>query len=73
MTINWWNNLPWKVRRRLRQRDTAYAIVGLDQVQVDRLAIYNAEVDRGIIHAADYAAAMAEIQDRYIQMRRARP
>jgi hypothetical protein len=38
------------------------ALVGLSQDSVTRLARYNAEVRRGIVHTAQYDAEMAELQ-----------
>jgi hypothetical protein len=32
-----------------------------------RLAVYNAERARGLVHTAEYAAAMAELQAQYDQ------
>jgi len=65
MWWNFWNNLPWKCRRRMRERDVAFAAVGLDRNDVDRLAIYNSENWRGVAHTAEMDTQMADLQERY--------
>ncbi len=46
-------------------RDGWLARAGLTAEQVSRLAVYNAEVHRGLVHTPEYAAEMAELQRRF--------
>lgn len=46
-------------------RDGWLARAGLTGEQVSRLAVYNSEVHRGLVHTAAYAAEMAELQRRF--------
>lgn len=37
----------------------------LDRFEVERLAVYNAEVSRGLVHVDEYREEMAELQRRF--------
>ena len=54
-------------------RDGWLARAGLTAEQVSKLATYNAEVHRGLVHTAEYAAEMVELQRRFDAIPREAP
>jgi hypothetical protein len=50
---------------KLFRGDTTQDIYGVDDNDLHDLAIYNAEVSRGIMHRVSYQQKMAKLQARY--------
>lgn len=63
--VNAWNNRPSACRRRRGEQARAYAAHGLTELDVQQLAMYNAERSRGIMHTAEHREKMADIQARF--------
>jgi hypothetical protein len=63
--MNWWTNVPWKRRARRKAMEIGWEAVGLTRDDVDRLAEYNAERMRGIVHNPEYVDKMRKLQGKY--------
>ena len=69
--MNWWANMPWKQRARRRAMEDGWFIAGFTPDDVERLAAYNSECARGIVHTVKYDGEMYRLQGRYNRWLRA--
>ena len=52
-------------RRRAREELDVMPWLTLSEQEISRLATFNAEVSRGIVHTDEYAAEMAKLQRKF--------
>jgi hypothetical protein len=57
---------------RPRRRESIDELYGLTEAEMNTLATYNSEINRGVMHTEEWRAAMRELQRRYDENRRAR-
>lgn len=57
---------------RRRRREPIQELYGLTDAELNTLATYNSEINRGVVHTEEWRAAMRELQRRYDENRRAR-